>query len=1128
MTRKPIFWIILTVLGLAGFVLAFRLFPVAFPILSVDIEMDRQGALDRAQELAVEFNWDPTEFRQAASFGHSNPAFQTYMELEGGGLEELNSLARGGIFSLYTWRVRHFAEGTIEEVELRFTPAGDPYGFQLQLSEETSGTNLSPEEAQSLALASASVDWGMDPDLYQLLESSQEEQPGGRIDHTLVFERSDVTLGEARIRLQLTVSGDRLTEFNPFVHVPEGFLRRYQDTRNANESISLVGTIVFLLLFLILGGGVGTVHLLKKRWIEWKAPLAWGGLVAGLMALSGVNSLPLTWMDYNTALPSQIHVATLVLIAGLTFVAGTAFLALLFMAGEGLMRLGFPDQIQQWKMWAPGVGNSTPALGRTAAPYLILGLKLAFVVTFYLATSRFLGWWSPASALAEPDLLATYFPWLTAVSTSLFASLSEETIFRAIPIGAAAIMGRKYGKPGLWIWGAVILQALVFGASHANYPQQPAYARVVEIFPTYLAWGAVCVYFGLIPSIIAHFIYDLVFFSLPLFAAETSGIWIDRGIVIAAGILPLAIVFLSRLRQGGAVEAPEWSLNRSWIPTAGSGQGDETPGPMAQSRAAGPKALPGPYSPAPPHPEGFAYPGRALSPRAMAAVCAGCLLGLALWIAGLDTQDSPRLSITRTQAEAGARSALNDRGVDLGPDWTPLFSISGQKSLAHHFVWEKGSEEEYEELVGTFLNLPGWRVRFVNFEVAPEERAEAYIVSFSETGEAPAVRHDLPEGRFGASLSEEEARSLALGALGSRLGTTPEAVREISAEEAARPNRTDWTFTFSATEAYPLADGEGRLQVSLAGDEVVDMRRFVHLPEDWERERQAQGSRRELALLIATSILLLLALGALVLSIIIWSRGSLLTSPLRALSVAMGTLLLLGGANEWPGTMGGFTTQMSFGNQAGMALIGIGMGLVFLAGMVGLFGALGHTWIQARGPSVRRPAAVGLAVGVTLVGLSTLRGWLGPAGPPGWPAYLGAVTYLPWLSTALTGVIGFLTTTAVALLLLATFERLWKTRWSWAGFPLALLVGLALTSNPPGSAWIVWVGGAAGFAVAIGLLWVLCRRLGWAILPGVVAAPALLGLSEAALSQPFPGSSMGALFGLVGIVVAMHFWTRAV
>jgi membrane protease YdiL (CAAX protease family) len=822
------------------------------------------------------------------------------------------------------------------------------------------------------------------------------------------------------------------------------------------------------------------------------------------MALSGVNSLPLSWMAYDTAIPPQLHVATAVFSAVATLVAGTFFLALVFMAGEGMMRLGFPDHIQQWKMWSPGVANSTPALGRTVAPYLILGIELGFVVAFYLVTSRFLGWWSPASALAEPDFLATYLPWLTAVSTSLFAAFSEEITFRAIPIGAAAILGRRYGRPGLWIWSAVIVQALVFGAAHANYPQQPAFARVVEIFPTYLAWGAICVYFGLIPSIIGHFTYDLVFFSLPLFAAETTGIWFDRFMVIAAGTLPLAIVFVVRWRKGAVSAAPDWALNRNWSPPARSA----------------PAATP---------PEARAVPAarRALSFRGMTAVAAAALLGLALWGTGLDTEGSPHLTLTRHEAEAEARSTLEARGVRLGPEWIPLFSISAERDLAHQFVWREGSEEEYLALVGNFLNSPAWRVRFVSFDVPPEERAESYTLSSLASGQAPRVGHALPEGRPGETLTEEEARTLALRALEDPLGTAPEAVREISADETVRPNRTDWTFTFAATEGYPLAKGEGRAEVQIAGNEVVGVSKYVHVPEDWEREWRAQERKRSFAIIPSASILLILAAGALVLAVLRWSRGSLHSSPVRILSGVMATLLLLTAVNEWPATVSAFTTQLSFGNQVGISLLGLVLGLGLMAVGVSLLAALGHTWIQGQTPSVKSPALVGLSLGVGYVGLSVLLSRLGPDGPPGWPGYGGAVSYLPWMSAALGAVIAFLTATAMALLLLATLERLAGTRWSWTRAPLVLLVGLTLASNPPGASWMIWVGGALGIAVGIGLLWTLCRRVGWAVLPGVVAAPVLLGVVETALRHPFPGHTLGAVLALAGVAGAMHLWTRA-
>ena len=105
--------------------------------------------------------------------------------------------------------------------------------------------------------------------------------------------------------------------------------------------------------------------------------------------------------------------------------------------------------------------------------------------------SRWLGWWSPSDALFDPDLLATYFPWMGSIANSAQAGFWEECLFRAVPLAGAALLGKKFGKKGWWIGGALILQAVIFGAGHANYPAQPAYARVVELMIPSLGFGLI-------------------------------------------------------------------------------------------------------------------------------------------------------------------------------------------------------------------------------------------------------------------------------------------------------------------------------------------------------------------------------------------------------------------------------------------------------------------------------------------------------------------------------------------------------------------------------------------------------------------------------------------------------------
>jgi hypothetical protein len=283
MTRRPAFWIAFSALGLAGAVTALKLFTVALPNVSLEVGMDRASAISEAEALALRWGWGPDGARSAASFGQVDPEVQTYIELEGGGRNAFQELFDAGDYQPYQWRVRRFAEGEVGEVEVRFTPAGAPHGFRLRLAEDDPGPgNLDREGARGTAEAGAGA-WSVDPLGYDLLEASSVTRPGGRIDHTLVYERRDLVVAEARFRLRMVVAGDRLAELTHFVFVPEAFSRQYADMRSTNDAIALVSQSIFILLYVLLGAGVGTALLMRERWIVWRPALAWGAVTARCM-----------------------------------------------------------------------------------------------------------------------------------------------------------------------------------------------------------------------------------------------------------------------------------------------------------------------------------------------------------------------------------------------------------------------------------------------------------------------------------------------------------------------------------------------------------------------------------------------------------------------------------------------------------------------------------------------------------------------------------------------------------------------------------------------------------------------------------------------------------------------------
>ena len=118
MTKKPAFWVILAVLSAVSAALSWQYFTRAFPLLSIDIGMDRQAALASARMLASDRQIGPADFRDAASFS-IDETVQTFVELEGGGKPAFATLVSDRVFAPYKWRVRHFKE--LEKHEATFT-----------------------------------------------------------------------------------------------------------------------------------------------------------------------------------------------------------------------------------------------------------------------------------------------------------------------------------------------------------------------------------------------------------------------------------------------------------------------------------------------------------------------------------------------------------------------------------------------------------------------------------------------------------------------------------------------------------------------------------------------------------------------------------------------------------------------------------------------------------------------------------------------------------------------------------------------------------------------------------------------------------------------------------------------
>src|SRR2546427_8597895 len=88
---RPWVWTVFLVLSAGAAIFTLRNFSTAFPLVSIELKMDRADALGSARSLAQKNAWPPGGFDQAADF-NGNQEIQNFIELEGGGKQELGRI----------------------------------------------------------------------------------------------------------------------------------------------------------------------------------------------------------------------------------------------------------------------------------------------------------------------------------------------------------------------------------------------------------------------------------------------------------------------------------------------------------------------------------------------------------------------------------------------------------------------------------------------------------------------------------------------------------------------------------------------------------------------------------------------------------------------------------------------------------------------------------------------------------------------------------------------------------------------------------------------------------------------------------------------------------------------------
>lgn len=1021
MFKKPLFWIIFILLAVAGVFFLINYFPQVMSFVNVDITMSRKEAVTEAIRLSEELQLGPDQFETVAIF-NTDYYTQIYVELEGGGKSRFNQMLVEDLYEPYKWEVRLFKENETREAKISFTPSGERYGFREKLPESMPGNNLSPEQALFLAEDFLRNNWQIDLNQFELIEEKSNQVISGRLDQAFVYERIGVSIEEAKYRLRVTVSGDRVTEVTNYMKIPEAFGRRYSEMRSANNTIATGGQIAMAVFYGFGGILLGIFLLLRKRWILWKTAVLWAFIVSFLGFISSFNYLPLSWFWYDTAISKSAFIFQNFIQYFTAFLSDFILLALSFIAAESLSRKAFPQHVQFWKVWKKGAAGSNRVLGNTLAGYIITVFSLTYITVFYFITTRYFNWWNPSSMLINPNVLATPFPWFSALATALHAGFWEEALFRAVPLAGMLLIGKRLHKEKLFLILGLILQLLIFGAGHANYAAQPSYARVVELIIPSLLFAYLFLRFGLLTAIILHFVFDAVLMSMPIWVSNDSSLLFSKILLVIFFFIPVWIVLYDRIKNKTSGDLKDRFLNKSWQPS---------PAEQKVTTAITPEEATARFK------------------FSRILVILG-ILGFVIWAVFTEFQDNTiSLEFGKKAAIRAAETELTKQGVELGPEWQVYAEVLNQPTEVDRYVWQEAGEELYKKWLGKLIPSARWRVRFVKFTGDVAARAEEYNLYVKDKAEVYSFSHSLPEDREGAVLEEETARMIALTALQQQFKVSSTGWKEISALPEKLPARRDWKFVFIDTLNYQLNESELRYTAVISGDRVTSLMRYIYVPEDWMRE-QKNLSRTADSLQNFTGIFqFLLFFLSFVLAIISWTKKKFDLRFFLQLLVFLIIVQLIILINRWPLFLLGFSSSEPFNNQVLGIILRRSLGLIVTSFSLAVIGG----WLKFQfGQNVNTGKSLLPALlwsGIT-VAVITLLQLLLPVLEPFRDSFENLAYYSPFLGELFNNIPPYINLTILVFIIywiVDTLSRKWTGKKGLTYVLLVILFWILLISR---------------------------------------------------------------------------------
>jgi hypothetical protein len=308
----------------------------------VRFPLDSRKAGARADDVFRQLHQNPAAYHRVVTIQYTfDPLVNEYLR-RNIGLEAANRLYRDTVPAAF-WTARYFRDSQKEEYFVVLRPDGTLHSVHHTVAEAAPGANLTKEEAQSSAEAFLRDSKKINLNRWKLLETQSKKLPA-RTDHSFVWEEDQPlnpspSGGEAaHLRISLLVQGDEVSGYRTFIHLPEDWVRKQNETTLAN-------TAQMVLLFSLLGGfGLAVLIIFLRNLktpqigaVPWRRIALWSLVVLGAALVRFAALEPQFLLTYRTDQPLAIFFGQL--LVGQALGAALLYSGTIFLLGLALFFL---------------------------------------------------------------------------------------------------------------------------------------------------------------------------------------------------------------------------------------------------------------------------------------------------------------------------------------------------------------------------------------------------------------------------------------------------------------------------------------------------------------------------------------------------------------------------------------------------------------------------------------------------------------------------------------------------------------------------------------------------------------------------------------------------------------------